>query len=378
MSAIQYYQNSCLSQKVYKRVYKKYDNEAGTLYNLRTLLKRGDVNGDVKSGKFECHSQLLLLVGEVLICEQFMEFLQLDSVDDKPSANLVPDTVQNMSQEEKEVVADSLLSKFLDKYGYGELSSSGLPQGDGVYNYCNQVAHFALHLMNLNDMAKEGDVDRAITNVQYNSHIFHSHSLSSKYYHQCLDFLLKITHTLSPQMAMRSLDSLFVNEKGGPGVSKEGDLLVELSIKTKKGLIRLLKSNKHEESMQTTQKAAEVIGELVRKFDKFAEVPQKSGRHTKASTPDDILKAREVYRKLRPFRHQPGRSFKHFRTIAGTICGRVNLKDYRENTERVVTDLFNGKELESDEPDERPVVVLAVDELDDDLVLAVDELDEDD
>ncbi len=318
------------------------------------------MNGDVKSGKYEKHSEFFLLIGEVLLCEQLMEFLGMPGPDSKPTKHIPGDFATLPCNEQKDIL-ERALNLFLHTYRYGYVSDNNLPSGDNLFNYCNQVAHFALHLMNLNDTAKEGDIDRVFPNMKYNARLFYSHNTSSKYYHEVLDFLLKTMHTLSPQMKIRVLDGLFVNEKGGHGMSKETDLAMELSIKTKKGLAHLLKSNKSQEALQKSQLAAEVIGEIVRQFDKFAKVVVKSGSHTKASTAEDFKKAQRIYRNLRPFAYNPGRNLSDFLTLAGTPCGKMDPNVFMLNSQRVLGQLFAGQEVETDEPDEEHVIVIDLD-----------------
>ncbi len=341
-----------------KRFLKKgSSSESGTLWNLKTLLNRGAINGDVKSGKFEAHWEFLKLVGEALLVEQLMEFLGMPDANSMPTRH-IPADIESMPTEEQQVIIDKVLTRFLHTYKYGYLSDEGLPKGDCLFNYCNQLCHFTLHLLNTNDLTKEGDIDRLIPTTRYDSSLFFSHNASSKYYHQALDFLLKTQHTLSPHMKIRALDSVFVNEKGGRGQCKEADLAVELSIKTKKGLAKLLKSNKTQEAMQNTCLAAEVIGQVVSNFDKFASVSTKSGSHTKASTAEDFKKVARVYRKLRPFNFTAGRHLQSFPSLAGTPCGKVDVNVMTQNNRNVLKRLFDGQEVETDEPPDVTVVIL--------------------
>ena len=94
--------------------------------------------------------------------------------------------------------------------------------------------------MNMNDAAKEGDLERMVLNAKGNIPMFYGHSQFSKYFTECLNIVLLTEHLLSPEYKLRALEGAFINTKGGIGKNKEADLVQEHSIRNKKDLIRSL------------------------------------------------------------------------------------------------------------------------------------------
>ena len=93
----------------------------GTLNHFKTILHRTDVNGKVK-GRFQPHFDLLMLVGECMIIEQFIEFLQMDSFDSQPHHNFV-NNIAEKSEEDQKLQLMHLVRKFISHFGYGMLDS---------------------------------------------------------------------------------------------------------------------------------------------------------------------------------------------------------------------------------------------------------------
>lgn len=105
---------------------------------------------------------------------------------------------------------------------------------DQMYNYASNLCHWVLHLLQLDDTAKEGDLRRLVVNCKYSLVFFFSHSKLSKYLVENLDFLLKTQHLLSPQLSLRVLESSFINMSGGAGRNVEADLVQEHSVRNRK------------------------------------------------------------------------------------------------------------------------------------------------
>jgi hypothetical protein len=86
---------------------------------------------------------------------------------------------------------------------------------DEVYNYFMNLCHWGVHLMQMNDTAKEGDLNRLIVNIKYCMPFFFSHGRLSKYFVECPDYLMKVCQTLSPKQRLRTLEGSFINTFGG-------------------------------------------------------------------------------------------------------------------------------------------------------------------
>ncbi|XP_069124032.1 uncharacterized protein [Argopecten irradians] len=323
-------------EKCFKTLYKP-ENSPGTLHHFKTILHRSDVNGKVK-GRFEPHHNLLIAVGEGLLTEQILEFFNMEDGHCDPQHSLLGDFAKQKLPEKKNIV-NKILREFLCHYGYGNVGdckgaspvkhykvSSVTADGkfilqevqdpeDELQNYSQNLCHWALHLMELDDTAKEGDLARLLLNCRYSVPFFYSHSPLSKYLVENIDYLLKTEYLLSPLQRCRVLEGSFVNIHGGVGRNVESDLVQEHSVCNQKSLIKTLCANKSKAAIRRVTGAADMIADLCEQFDKSVGVKSKSSRHSKCVSPKDLETIEKTLRKLRPFKHTPGRKCPGFKNI---------------------------------------------------------------
>ena len=221
-------------QKCYKRFYKN-KNSPGTLHYFKTLLHWSNVNGTVK-GIFRPHHDLLMVVGESLIKEQFIEYFKMETIDTKPEIDLLTSTDEKTMDETKDQFF-TVITEFIDHYGYCKVDTDqSCPKdlqnvqcyqlctvdnqivlvpyttekkSDELFNYSRQLCHWYMHLVEMNDTAKEGDLNRAILNCQYSLPFFFSHSTLNKYLVENIDYILKCEHLLSPLQRIQAIPFKF-------------------------------------------------------------------------------------------------------------------------------------------------------------------------
>ncbi|XP_052072085.1 uncharacterized protein LOC127710328 [Mytilus californianus] len=223
-----------LNDKVYKALFKSDSlGECGTLFHMKTALRRNDVNGNVKSN-YKAHEELLLLIVKALI-------------------HIASDEIKDCREQNRDIVLSSVFSKI-----YG-LYSLGYSTEDYVCNYFTNLLTWGMQIVNMNDTAKEGDMERLIMNMKENAAFFYSHSAMSKYFSECINTILQVDHLSSPHMKMRQLEGAFVNTKGGNGKNKEADLVQEHAIRNQKDLIRGL-GKKNRFSLQSACYPASILG----------------------------------------------------------------------------------------------------------------------
>ena len=133
----------------------------------------------------------------------------------------------------------------------------------------------------MNDAIHEGDITR--TNIVINTMIpfFYSHSSLSKYFTECVDFILKTEFTLPPHVAEMVRAAAFVNVHGGAGQNKAADLHKENEVKLVKDLIKGLSANKTEKSIVAISKAAPVIDDVTKNFDNMLKINDLNTKHTR-------------------------------------------------------------------------------------------------
>jgi len=132
----------CFVQKAYKRLFnEKSMADAGTLYYFKILLKRTDVNGNVKSA-FQSHEDFLLLVGKAMLVEQFLEFSKLDSIDSPLREGSDECNLVSLPSEQRRIAVTVYLKRFLNHYHVGEYPLRGsYSTMDDMYNYACQLCH---------------------------------------------------------------------------------------------------------------------------------------------------------------------------------------------------------------------------------------------
>ncbi|XP_046583753.1 uncharacterized protein LOC124290951 [Haliotis rubra] len=182
--------------KAYRRFYNKNSGrDRGSLFHFKVFLRRTSVDGQVKNN-YTGHEELFLLIGDMLMVEQALEYLGMETYDSQPTKIIIPDNIMRLPRHTRADLADKVLIGILNTYDYGNFSLAqhqessinppihnkiqtvhvvnGLtPDGeiifsqqdvpvqeDEVLSYCNNLAQWAMQLMHMNDTAKEGDIDR--------------------------------------------------------------------------------------------------------------------------------------------------------------------------------------------------------------------------
>ena len=301
------------------------------------------MNGKVKS-RFKAHHDLFMTLGRVLLKEHLMEFLGMESPDSAPTKIISTDDFDRgrrwMTQEEKSCILYSLVSKFLENFNYLDFDAYMGPSitstSDSVYNYCSNLCHWFLQVLEMDDTAKAGDITRVIPNCMNAIPLFFSHSRLSKYFVENIDYILKCEFLLSPLQRLRVLEGSFVNLRGGANNNMEADLMQENSVRVVKNLIKQLGANKTTSAIDRTSAAAETIKAVTDGLDCFINSRTISSKHKIASSfNDEQILARSV-RQLRPFRVEAGRNCVGFKAIHASPFERIDLLDFRQRVDQVV------------------------------------------
>lgn len=362
-------------QKAYKELYQQSSlRQPCTLYHFKAKLQRGDVNGKVK-GKFKQHNELLLCVGKAMIKEQALEYFGMENEDSDP--NII---TSGKSKGDRTSEMYSILEKLLKHFQYGQFDllkpEIPLPQklmyqvigktpdgklkvrpiveiqtppemkaeknDDQLFNYCSNLCNWALHLMALEDTAKEGDITRTIPNLMYAIPFFYSHSRLSKYFIEAIDYIIKVEHLLSPLNKMRVLEGSYCNMRGGTGNNVEQDLVQEHSVRNAKTLIKQLGANKTEKAIIRCTGAADITMDIVKNLDSALSMRTQSSRHSKLICEKDIKEVEQTLRQARPFEYTPGRKCIGFDQIKRTPLEKIDKKDMEERIKWTYTRLSWG------------------------------------
>lgn len=156
---------------------------------------------------------------------------------------------------------------------------------DDLHNVINYLQWYFV-VLQFQDAIREGDLTR--TNIILKTMIpfVYSHSALSKYFTECIDYILKTEIILPSDFALRVRAASFVNVHGGEGKNKAADMHKENEVKLLKDLIRGLGANKTENSIVVISKAAPVIQQIVQNYDNMLLI--KKVNYKKRSSEEDI------------------------------------------------------------------------------------------
>ena len=316
----------------------------------------------------KAHHELLVAVGQEMIREQALEYFGMEDDSSKPTQNVHGYGTGKECPHNKYECMEALVLKFMDFFGYGNFNLEEfvvkptneaidvrrLPNGnlefivdpathpDRLLNYCTNLCHWALHVMELDDTACEGDLTRIVPNCMYSLPFFYSHSELSEYFVECIDYILKVEHTLPPLQRMLVLEGTFVNMQGGAGNNVESDYKQEQSVRNQKDLVRRLGSNKSEKAISRALRAADTLACIIERLDYSLHITAGSGRHTKSNDDKDRDIIRKCLRDERPFRFTPGRGCPGFDHITSSPFEKINRVDMQDRMADIISRIFCG------------------------------------
>ncbi|XP_064631642.1 uncharacterized protein LOC135489937 [Lineus longissimus] len=359
-------------EKMCKRFLKpKATGDQGTAANLKALIQRTSVNGKVKS-RYAVH----------------MDFIQTEAADEHPK--LVPlDILLNGVSCQVKVPLVGELVTIVVKDGiiqhpvslvYKNVSSTWCkyliklptavtillhlkrsttvpePEPDELNNYARQFMQWYFILLNFDDTLKEGDICRMNVLLKIMIPFFYSHSTLSKYFVECIDYILKTEVLLEPEVAVRVRALSFVNPKGGSGNNLACDMQKEMQVRTLKEAINSLGAHKTDRAIVRACGSVDVIHRVATNFDALIEKNFGSYHPRKSSEEDEELIVARL-RKLRPFQHSAGRKLANFSGIQASPFSNVKRDTFVEHLLRVVDRLkFSAVVVDEDENDDNDSV----------------------
>lgn len=159
---------------------------------------------------------------------------------------------------------------------------------DDLNNYVRNFMQWYFVIIQMKDAIHEGDFARTNIILKQMIPFFYSHSVLSKYFTECIDFLLKTEHTLSPKEALKVKAGAFVNVKGHKGGNKAADMHKENEVKLLKDLIKGLGANKTEQSITMITKASPTLSAVCENYDEMVKLKKIQTTHKVRCQDDDI------------------------------------------------------------------------------------------
>ncbi|KAH3697136.1 hypothetical protein DPMN_084623 [Dreissena polymorpha] len=131
-----------------------------------------------------------------MVNEQFLQYFGMENVESEPTKNM-PIMKKNLS--DRRIQIFEMMEKFIAEFGYlKNCTDADAQENDSVFKYCSNLCHWVVLLLNFEDVVREGDLQRIVPSVMYMMQFFLSHSNTSKYFEECLDFVMKCEFLLSP------------------------------------------------------------------------------------------------------------------------------------------------------------------------------------
>lgn len=211
-------------------------------------------------------------------------------------------------------------------------------QQDDLYNYVNNYLQWYFVIMQLQDAIHEGDITRTNVVLKTMTPFFYSHSVLSKYFTECIDYILKTEIILPPSLSLQVRAGSFVNIHGGMGKTKATDMHKENEVKLLKDLIRGLGANKTEKSIIAMSKAAPVISSIANNFDTMLSMKKITTKHKKRSSTEDIQAIIQILQKNSPW-HVTHRNLSAFNGIDKSPFG-FNLCVFKTTVQNTVKRLL--------------------------------------
>ena len=372
--------------------------DPGSLPYYKVQLERTNVNGEVK-GKYQAHDDFIKTVGAGLLLRLAMHKLGMAELDDQPSVPGLPENVANLHIRTRREIMEQVLMQIVDDIfvpfqppgphrpiqlrfhvpGQGnvpfqvladelerldeinvQLPGANEPlvvcnaaaiERDELKNYSTQILQWFLHILEFQDAIKEGDIKRCNICLKMMIPFFYGHSPRSKYFVECVDYILKTEVLLPPALALRCQLASFVNPTGGMGKNKPADMQQENNILVLKDVIRGLGASKTDKAMIRVSLAAPVMESVVEHYKKLLHVHLRTGRHVMKAYDDDVKAVVNIANRLNCFRYFPGRQMTHYKSVRHCAYDRIDKHKFMEHVTVVMNRLKRGQNVDQDEFD---------------------------
>ena len=265
-------------------------DQKGTMYQLKCLINRSTVLTSPKRS-FDSCNDFFSDVTKAYVISAAMSVLHMDSIDDSPSASVVPLDVASLTKEERrgilykicaEIVKKYVLFQFIKGEDHSVLDSE-------THTYFTAILSLGMFYMEFVDAIKEGDGLRVHRCWKYLLPIFKS-SQRTNYSVEVLRYLYEYAYIASPMHCHQMLWSRFVNTVGKPGHNIPADLHMEHLNRALKEAVSNLRSNKSEKSIIRAGKALGTLVPIVTFFDELISVSKPGSSHAIPLRHQDVRK----------------------------------------------------------------------------------------
>ena len=203
------------------------------------------------------------------------------------------------------------------------------PKADKVKDYSHLVLESGTQFFHLLQQCKSPDRKVMLPLLKMLMMTLKCNNSMAKYPLEILRMLVQQYSLLSEQDAHQTFHQCFVNTKGKPNTHVPCDLVMEWSVRDEKRHIKHMVSNKNDDSVLQRSSALGGIERIAHNFDTKTGVRIRSKKHSEISSIPDEKKIIDDLRKIRPFKHDPGRKFEQFEKVVPSM-----LEHYKGHTFR--------------------------------------------
>lgn len=363
--------------------------DAGTLFQLRNLIKRRNVVKNPKDNFTACEEFFLLIV-EAHIVAAALKVFSMATVNDSPSKVLFPEGSCDLDSLQRRSIMMSAIKILIRKYvdiAYGEKpsqtgesngvggeagaclhgaaqreecdhgggsgdahvpgddqarawphlpvsrggdgSTNHTPLPDHIYEYACGILSHGLMYMEFRDAIREGDGSRILRCWRYFMILFKK-TRRTNYSVEAFNLLAQYHFMLSPREAMQLLWSRTVNVHGRAGRNIACDLHMEhLNREAKKGIAGT-GANITDESVKRIGRSIGQLVPILNNFDIINHIKEPSDRHSRRSTHKDMGILLKQLEDTNVFNVIPGRVHRSFPKFKANPVRHDSVKDLTE------------------------------------------------
>ena len=367
--------------------------DEGSLPYYKVQLERTNVNGLVK-GKFQAHEDFNRTVGSGLLLRLAMDKMGMENLNDKANVPGLPENIARMHVTNRADVFSQIVGEIVNEVyepfqppgppepiqlqfhvpGQGNVAFQVLSEElarlnqinvhlpgirdpvvvrhidavehDDLKNYSTQLLQWYLHFIEFQDAIKEGDIFRCNICLKMMIPFFYGHSARSKYFVECIDYILKTEVLLPPLLAMRCRLGSFVNPHGGAGNNKPADMQQENNILVLKDVIKGLGAGKTDKAIVRASLAAPVVDAITEQYKKMLGIHLRNGRHVKKSNMQDVTAVVGLASALDPFAFFAGRIMPHYRHIRKSAYARIDKRKFMQHLAVIINRIRRGQNVD--------------------------------
>ena len=301
-----------------------------------------------------CHD-FFVLVTQCHIIAAALTFLNMDSLEDEPSTEIIPDPVtawmlpDDERKKQLQSVCEAIVAKFVD-FRYHEKplpkcvesirgskhAGSGSGSGDDkVHEYASQILSLGCFYLEFCDGINEGGGKRNLRCWRYLLPIFRG-SGRKNYSIEALVLLCQHRYFLSPRLSSQLLWSRTVNVHGQAGKNIPGDLHMEHLNRVAKECISHLGAGKTPKAICRVGKAIGTIAPVLDQFDATNSIKKVSGTHKPPSHNKDMNTILNFLLQQKVFTIIPKRAHRSFPKPRNVLHHESNSKLLSWMTDRLL------------------------------------------